>query len=158
MSGSLLREAVCANSQLFAILNNHYNRGVRRAATGIVPLLSVDRRSAVPLYRQIYGGFRAAVLERRLRPGQRIPSTRALASELKVSRLPVLEAFEQLVAEGYFLSRTGSGTVVASMPAPGRRDPPRRSIPPRGPRRVSRDADFLFPGAIPGSAVGAPFV
>ena len=54
-----------------------------------------------PLYRQIYDGYRKAILEGRLRAGQRIPSTRALARELGISRLPVLTAFEQLLHEGY---------------------------------------------------------
>ena len=123
---------------------------MRRAATGIVPFVTVDRRSAAPLYRQIYDGFRGAILDHRLRPGQRIPSTRALASELGVSRLPVLEAFEQLVAEGYFLSRTGSGTYVARMTSDGpaaRGDRARNSPASRGKRRVSGDIDFLVPDA-----------
>ena len=118
---------------------------MRRAAPGIVPFVTLDRRSATPLYRQIYEGFRDAILERRLRPGQRIPSTRALASELGVSRLPLLNAFEQLVAEGYFLGRTGSGTFVASVPGPSR--PPSATATPRGRRPVSRETDFLLTAA-----------
>ncbi|MGB6526054.1 MAG: PLP-dependent aminotransferase family protein, partial [Candidatus Acidiferrales bacterium] len=49
-----------------------------------------------------------------LRPGQRVPSTRALAAELDVSRIPVLNAFEQLHAEGYLQTFVGAGTCVAS--------------------------------------------
>jgi GntR family transcriptional regulator/MocR family aminotransferase len=65
------------------------------------------------MYRQVYEGYRAAILERRLRPGDRLPSTRSLASELGISRLPVVNAFEQLVAEGYCEGLVGSGTYVA---------------------------------------------
>ena len=118
---------------------------MRKAAPGIVPFVTLDRRSATPLYRQIYEGFRDAILERRLRPGQRIPSTRALASELGVSRLPLLNAFEQLVAEGYFIGRTGSGTFVASVPGPSR--PASGAATPRGRRPVSRETDFLLAAA-----------
>ena len=52
-------------------------------------------------------------MDHRLRPGQRIPSTRALASELGVSRFPVLNAYAQLLAEGYFESRVGAGTEIS---------------------------------------------
>jgi GntR family transcriptional regulator / MocR family aminotransferase len=99
---------------------------MKRAASGIVPLLALDRAAAKPLYRQLYEGFREAILAGRLGAGQRLPSTRGLADELQVSRLPVLTAFEQLLAEGYFESRAGAGTFVARsladpLPASGRR-------------------------------------
>jgi GntR family transcriptional regulator/MocR family aminotransferase len=51
-----------------------------------------------------------------LRPGQRVPSTRALAVELEISRLPILAAYEQLVHEGYIEGRSGSGTYVCAAP------------------------------------------
>ncbi len=78
-----------------------------------LPAIVLDRGSATPLYRQIYEGYRTAILDRRLRAGQRMPSTRALADELGLSRIPVLNAFEQLVAEGYLEARTGAGTYVS---------------------------------------------
>jgi GntR family transcriptional regulator / MocR family aminotransferase len=118
---------------------------VRKTAAGIVPVVLLDRRSPAPLYRQLYEGFRDAILERRLRAGQRIPSTRSLARELQISRLPLLNAFEQLAAEGYLHSRTGSGTFVATVPSKSR--PPARSpMAVRGKRPVSRDTDFLLAG------------
>jgi DNA-binding transcriptional MocR family regulator len=55
--------------------------------------------------------YRTSIVDGSLRPGQRIPSTRVLASELGVSRFPVLNAYAQLLAEGYFESRVGAGTV-----------------------------------------------
>lgn len=79
-----------------------------------LPALTLDRRSPTPLYRQIYQGYRTAIIERRLRPGQRMPSTRGLADELGLSRIPVLNAFEQLMAEGYLDARAGAGTYVSS--------------------------------------------
>jgi GntR family transcriptional regulator/MocR family aminotransferase len=91
---------------------------VRSDAPGILPAITIDRTAASPLYRQIYDGYREAIVDRRLRGGQRLPSTRALAVALRISRIPVLNAFEQLLAEGYFESRRGSGTfVAASLPA-----------------------------------------
>jgi GntR family transcriptional regulator / MocR family aminotransferase len=78
------------------------------------PLIVVDRTSAHPLQRQIYDAFRVAIVGRNLRPGQQVPSTRALASELGISRIPVLNAYARLMAEGYFESRMGAGTFVSS--------------------------------------------
>lgn len=76
--------------------------------------LPIARKSGVPLYQQIYQGFRRAILDGLLRPGQRIPSTRGLAAELEVSRFPVLAAYEQLLHEGYLAGRSGSGTFVSA--------------------------------------------
>ena len=75
--------------------------------------LPLDRNVGIPIYRQVYDGLRRAILDGRLRPGQRIPSTRSLAADLGVSRLPVLSAYEQLLHEGYLVGRTGSGTFVS---------------------------------------------
>jgi GntR family transcriptional regulator / MocR family aminotransferase len=77
-----------------------------------VPMIAVHRNSEKPLHRQIYDALRAMILERRLQPGQQIPSTRALADELGISRIPVLGAYAQLLAEGYIESRSGAGTFV----------------------------------------------
>jgi len=68
-----------------------------------------------PLYQQIYRAFREEILTRALRPGERVPSTRALADLLKVSRTSAVSAYEQLLAEGYLEALVGAaGTVVAS--------------------------------------------
>jgi len=74
-------------------------------------LIRIDDQDAI--YRQIYRTLRAAILEGRLAPGRRLPSSRALARENRVSRNVVLLAYDQLVAEGYAESRVGSGTYVA---------------------------------------------
>src|SRR5215467_5717615 len=86
---------------------------MQRVASGIAPMIAVERNALKALHTQIYDAFRAAIVEGRLRPGQRIPSTRVLASEIKVSRFPVLNAYAQLLAEGYIESRVGAGTVVS---------------------------------------------
>jgi len=87
---------------------------MRRVAGTLSPVIAVDRRAAKPLHRQIYDSFREGILGRRLRPGQQVPSSRALASELRMSRIPILSAYSQLLAEGYFESRSGAGTYVST--------------------------------------------
>ena len=79
-----------------------------------VPMIAIDRKGEKPLHRQIYDALRAMILERRLQPGQQIPSSRALADDLGISRIPVLGAYAQLLAEGYIESRSGAGTFVTS--------------------------------------------
>lgn len=73
--------------------------------------LTLDGRQG--LAGQIYRQLRAGVLEGRLAPGERLPSTRELATQLGVSRKTTLDVFERLIAEGYLRSRTGDGTFVA---------------------------------------------
>ncbi|HWX87753.1 MAG TPA: PLP-dependent aminotransferase family protein [Solirubrobacteraceae bacterium] len=86
------------------------------------------------------GGSRRAQLEGRLRElvrdgtlpaGARLPSSRALAGDLEVSRRLVVEAYAQLLAEGYLVSRSGAGTFVAATAGgsePAATSPPRRSL------------------------------
>lgn len=81
---------------------------------GLVPVISVHRDAAIPLHRQVYAGFRDAILRGDLAAGQQVPSSRALAAELEISRFPVLDAYAQLLAEGYFESRVGAGTFVST--------------------------------------------
>jgi GntR family transcriptional regulator/MocR family aminotransferase len=112
------------------------------APRGILPVLAIDRACDKPLYRQIYEGYRDAILDGRLRAGERLPSTRSLAQELGISRFPVLNAFDQLLAEGFCESRVGSGThVAASLPVegvlPGNRTASGRVTAPAGPRRLA---------------------
>jgi GntR family transcriptional regulator/MocR family aminotransferase len=64
---------------------------------------------------QLIDALRDAIAGGRLAPGTRLPSSRALATDLKLSRGVVVEAYEQLVAEGRLLSRQGAGTVVAGL-------------------------------------------
>jgi GntR family transcriptional regulator / MocR family aminotransferase len=71
--------------------------------------VELDRSSAVPLYRQLYGGLREGILAGTLPAGSRLPSVRAL----KVSRNTVEGALAQLSAEGYLEARVGSGTYVS---------------------------------------------
>jgi GntR family transcriptional regulator / MocR family aminotransferase len=108
---------------------------MRKISSAVTPIIAVDRKALRPLHRQIYDAYCAAIASGSLRPGQRVPSTRGLALELGISRIPVLGAYEQLLAEGYFESRVGTGTIVSiSLPdqtlLPVRRAHPRSSHPP----------------------------
>ncbi|HTU33545.1 MAG TPA: PLP-dependent aminotransferase family protein [Candidatus Acidoferrum sp.] len=115
----------------------------------ISPIIAVDRKALTPLYAQIYAAYRARILAGELQAGQQIPSTRELAAELGISRIPVLDAYAQLLAEGYFESRVGSGTFVSgSLPGgldgieSGRATAPTAQS---GPRRVAARAIAIPP-------------
>lgn len=86
---------------------------MKKASTALVPILSVDRASERSLQRQIYDAFRRAILSGEIRSGQQVPSTRLLAQELGISRISLISAYEELLSEGYFESRKGSGTFVS---------------------------------------------
>jgi GntR family transcriptional regulator/MocR family aminotransferase len=75
--------------------------------------LPLDRTLEVPLTRQLYHQLRQKILNGELQAGQRLASTRQLADELKVSRNVILEAYEQLYAEGFIQGLHGSGTYVS---------------------------------------------
>src|SRR6201999_3254532 len=66
------------------------------------------------LWRWLYTELRAAILDGRLKPGARMPSTRSLGKQYSLSRGTVVAAFDQLQAEGYTRTEVGSGTYVAS--------------------------------------------
>jgi len=87
---------------------------VSKVAATFTLVISVHRKSGRPLHRQIYDAFRSMIVAGSLSSGQQIPSTRTLASELGISRIPVLNAYAQLLAEGYFEARVGAGTFVCS--------------------------------------------
>jgi GntR family transcriptional regulator/MocR family aminotransferase len=101
---------------------------------------------AEPRRAQLEAGLRDSIRSGRLRPGVRLPSSRALGAELGVSRRLVVETYEQLAAEGYLISSRGSGTRVApggaGGPSPGDAD-----------RRMPGDADGVPPAVVPPGAV-----
>jgi GntR family transcriptional regulator/MocR family aminotransferase len=75
--------------------------------------LALESSAGPPLYRQLYEQLRGAILDGRLEPGARLPSTRVLAEELAVARNTVMGGYDQLLAEGYLEGAVGSGTYVA---------------------------------------------
>jgi GntR family transcriptional regulator / MocR family aminotransferase len=86
----------------------------RQRSTVTAPFLaiSLDRTASNPLHRQLYQQFREAIVSGREAAGTPLPSSRTLAADLGVSRNTVLNAFDQLLAEGYVIGRRGSGTFV----------------------------------------------
>ena len=83
-------------------------------AAGPDLLVALDHAAGATLHEQLELGLRESVRSGRLAPGARLPSSRALATELGVSRGVVLEAYAQLTAEGYLTSSQGAPTRVAS--------------------------------------------
>jgi DNA-binding transcriptional regulator YhcF (GntR family) len=102
-------------------------------------MIAVDRQAAKALHTQIYDAYRTAMVTGSRRPRPRIPSTRVLATELGVSRFPVLNAYAQLLAEGYFESRVGAGTVVSSL-LPEQLPLDERRVDQRGAHQQKRDS------------------
>src|SRR5262249_53120321 len=101
------------------------------AGLGPELLLALDRSGAEPLRSQLEREVREAIRTGRLAAGERLPSSRALATELGISRGLVLECYSQLQAEGFLTSHTGSATRVAAgaltpteLPAPAPPAPP----------------------------------
>ncbi len=96
---------------------------VSGTTSGVEVLVALERASSEPLHRQLATGLRDAIRSGRLGPEMKLPSTRVLAADLGVSRRLVVDAYSQLTAEGFLLSRHGSGTRVATVDttgAPGR--------------------------------------
>ena len=84
-----------------------------RRGSGAIVLLDLDERRDEPLHRRIYAELRRQILDGRLRRGARLPSTRSLAVDLRVSRSTIVQAFDQLRAEGYIDSISRGSTRVS---------------------------------------------
>jgi GntR family transcriptional regulator / MocR family aminotransferase len=87
---------------------------MEKRSSVFTPVITIDGRSAQPLRSQIIQALKNSILRGDLRPGQRVPSSRALSAELNVSRITVIDSYSQLQAEGYFETRTGVGTSVST--------------------------------------------
>jgi GntR family transcriptional regulator/MocR family aminotransferase len=95
-----------------------------------IVLVGLRPDSSEPLYRQIYDGLRRQILDGRLHRGTRLPSSRDLAHDLRVARSTVVQAFDQLRAEGY-IETIRRGTTRVSHTLPESRIQADRSIAPR---------------------------
>lgn len=133
----------------------------RTAKVPDMPFLGPLDRDAGPLSRQLVQALRDAVARGELQPGESLPSTRALANVLGVSRGTVVEAFEQLVAEGVFTAQHGAGTRVAALataPVTRRRMRPGIDLPPAARKfaAIAREFTVLpqvpFAVSVPGGA------
>lgn len=75
----------------------------------------IDRNSQLSFALQLENQIRAAILQGKLSAGDGLPPTRALAKDMQIARNTVIQAYEQLLAEGYLVSREGAGTYVAEI-------------------------------------------
>jgi GntR family transcriptional regulator/MocR family aminotransferase len=89
-------------------------------------LVTLDKEDPLPLHHQLERELRGAIRGGRLQPDTALPSTRILAQQLDLSRGVIVEAYEQLVAEGYLTSVPGGATRVASRAAVA--TPARRAV------------------------------
>jgi GntR family transcriptional regulator/MocR family aminotransferase len=77
--------------------------------------ITLPGRDSRQLLRSLHAQLRDAIVDGRLRPGLRLPSTRKLAGAYGLSRNTAVAAYELLMSEGYVVARAGSGAFVASM-------------------------------------------
>ena len=95
-----------------------------RTSSATELLVELRRDDRLPLHSQLERELRSAIRSGRLAPGSALPSSRALAEQLDLSRGVIVEAYEQLIAEGYLISQPGGATRVcakvaeATLPAP----------------------------------------
>lgn len=110
-----------------------------------------------PLYQQLYEHLRSAILSGQLPKGAQLPSTRALADELGVSRNTILNAYDQLFAEGYLESLKGKGTFVTQALPDVASPPPTvsRSVKTQRQHQLSEQAKALLSAAtMPSTLIG----
>lgn len=114
----------------------------------ITPLNPTDRDNT-PYYQQLYQRFREAMAKGQLKPGERVPSIRSLASELNLARGTVDKAYQMLIGEGYLWPRGPAGTIVSphlSSPPPCDNSPQRSSIQTTQQRVTAPAPNHLQPG------------
>jgi GntR family transcriptional regulator / MocR family aminotransferase len=99
----------------------------RRTGPPVSLFRAEPRDSDSPLYRETYRRVRTMILDGTLRAGDRLPSARAMAEDLHLSRNTIETAFAQLRSEGYVERRVGAGTFVSSSVPAAPRPPARRS-------------------------------
>lgn len=120
------------------------------AGLGPEILLTLDRSRPEPLRMQLERELREAIRSGRLAAGERLPSSRAMAAELGISRGLVLECYSQLQAEGFLTATSGSATRVAAQalaPATGPTDGSPSRVPSTPPLVMPADPfDWTAPG------------
>ncbi|MDQ5938283.1 MAG: GntR family transcriptional regulator / MocR family aminotransferase, partial [Cyanobacteriota bacterium erpe_2018_sw_21hr_WHONDRS-SW48-000092_B_bin.40] len=75
--------------------------------------IEIDSSSNLPLYKQVANAIKDSIDSGRLQEGKAVPSTRQLSVHLGVSRITVVQSYEQLVSQGYLKVITGTGTFVS---------------------------------------------
>lgn len=125
--------------------------------------IALDPTGAESLHRQIGEQLRRGILERRLAPGTKLPSSRLMATELDCARGTVLLAIDQLIAEGYLVTQAGSGiSVAANLPDEMLVSPSVDGLPPdaaaEAPVLSRRTVDLLTTGLSPQAPFGDPAI
>jgi GntR family transcriptional regulator / MocR family aminotransferase len=123
---------------------------MKRISASFLPPIEFDPRNRTSIHRELSDWFRRAIISGQLRPGQRVPSSRNLANELKISRTPILTAYDQLYAEGYLETFVGAGTCIArSIPEEPKssstkwRNGPLQTVEYKAARRISARAALM---------------
>ena len=79
-------------------------------------MVHLDYRDARPIYTQITDGFREQIIAGILRPGDKMPSVRELASELTINPNTIQRAYRELEGQGWIVSVAGKGSFVQGIP------------------------------------------
>lgn len=87
---------------------------MKRRAADVLSKFTIERSARLPLHQQLYRALRDAIRRGQLPTGSRLPSSRALADRIGVSRNTVLSAYDELVADGLVEGRIGAGTRIAA--------------------------------------------
>ncbi|MEP6701893.1 MAG: PLP-dependent aminotransferase family protein [Betaproteobacteria bacterium] len=111
---------------------------VKRAGGALLLAVRIDPQSSRPLGTQLYVILRDLILTGGFAAGDRLPATRTLATQLKLSRTTVIEAYDRLTAEGLIESRVGAGSFVSQALQAERPRPPHPNVVP-----ISREAPRL---------------
>jgi GntR family transcriptional regulator/MocR family aminotransferase len=118
----------------------------------LLTFISIKKKIGQTIHRQLYEQLKKGIYEGMLLPGDRMPSSREMSAELKISRNSVLQVFEQLMMEGFFETLTGSGTFISKNI--GHFSKPKRSPPGVNPAKIpdlKTVRDFGLNGAFKGS-------
>ena len=103
---------------------------VKRAGGALLLSVRIDHDSSRPLGTQLYAILRDLILSGGFSAGDRLPATRTLAGQLKLSRTTVIEAYDRLTAEGLIESRVGAGSYVSKALDADRPRPPHPNVVP----------------------------
>jgi len=88
----------------------------------------LDEKSGVPFYRQVIDQIRFAVARGNLKPGDQLPTVRALAAELSINLNTVAKAYNELMLSGWLVSQQGTGTFIGATEVKMSRDERQKKV------------------------------
>ncbi len=101
----------------------------------------ISRTDSLSFTKQLQNQIRSAILDGKIKAGEKLPPSRNMAKELSISRNTVIQVYEQLIAEGYLFSTAGSGTFAVDF---GRLSKPEIPKPPCHISSLQRKKDVIF--------------